>query len=154
MTGTNEQDEDATVTRDARITSGAERMRRSRERRRQGEAIVTIKVGQGVIADLTALGWLPETDLRDKSAIARALTELAERVIWSHVTPSTGSQGQICFTCGLQGTTVDTLISLGWLQADSAGEVDAIAKAFRRFAGRALDLARRGVLDLWNIRRR
>ena len=107
---------------DARIIiSGAERMRRSKERCRQGEAIATIKV---------------------------------ERATWAHVTPFTGSQGQICFTCGLQGTTVDTLISLGWPQADSAGDVDAIARAFRRFAGRALDLARRGVLDLWSIWRR
>jgi hypothetical protein len=130
------------------------RMRRSRARRQRGEAIVTLEVVSGVIADLMALGWLPETDHGEKSAIARALNDLVERAIWARVTPSTGSQSQICFTCGLQGTTVDALISLGWLQADCAGDVDAIAKAFRRFAGRALDVARRGALDLWNIRRR
>jgi hypothetical protein len=155
MNGTKQQDGDAIVTGDARIiTSGAERMRRSRERRRRGKAIVTLEVMQGVIADLIALGWLPETDHGDKSAVACAVIDLVERAIWAHITPYTGSQSQICFTCGLQGTTVDALISLGWLQADCAGDIDAIAKAFRRFAGRALDVARRGAFDLWNIRRR
>jgi hypothetical protein len=130
------------------------RMRRLRERRRQGDVMVSLEVGPNMTADLADLGWLAEPDHVDKGAIARALNDLVERAIWAHVTPSTGSQSQICFTCGLQGTTVEALISLGWLQADCAGDVDAIAKAFRRFAGRALDVARRGALDLWNIRRR
>jgi hypothetical protein len=127
---------------------------RRESRRRRGDAIVTLEVVSDVIADLIALGWLPETDHGDKRAIARALNDLVERAIWAHVSPSTGSQGQICFTCDLKGTTVDALISLGWLQADRAGDVDAIAKAFRSFVGRALDLARHGALDLWNVRRR
>jgi hypothetical protein len=130
------------------------RMRRSRARRRQGNVIVNLEIGPDATADLVTLGWLTAPDRGNKDALARALTHLIERAIWAHVTSSTGSQGQVCFTCGLQGTTVDALISLGWLQADCAGDVDAIAKAFRRFAGRALDVARRGALDLWNIRRR
>jgi hypothetical protein len=55
---------------------------------------------------------------------------------------------------GLIGaTTIDTLISLGWLPPERADDINEIAKAFRRFAGRALDVARRDTLEPWNIRR-
>jgi hypothetical protein len=132
----------------------ANRMRRSRERRRRGEAIITLEVGPAMIAGLVALGWLPESNKVDKGAIARALTELAERALWANVTPSAGSQGQVCFACDLRASTIDTLISLGWLPTEHADDINAIAKAFRRFAGRALDVARSGTLALWNFRRR
>jgi len=132
----------------------ANRMRRSRARRRRGETIVPLEVGPDLISNLVALGWLPEDDKGDKSAIARALTQLAERALWANVTPAAGSLGYVCFACDLKGTTVDTLASLGWLPAEHADDINEIAKAFRRFAGRALDVARGGALDLWNIRRR
>jgi hypothetical protein len=132
----------------------ATRMRRSRARRRRGETIVTLEVGSALISGLVALGWLPEDDKVDKGAIASALTQLAERALWANVTPSVGSQGYVCFACDLRATTVDTLINLQWLPAEHAGDINEIAKAFRRFAGRALDVARRGMLDLWNIRTR
>jgi len=130
------------------------RVRRARERRQRGEAIVTLEIGSGVRAGLIALGWLPEPDNADKGAIARALIQIVERAIQAHVIPSTGLQSQICFVCDLQPTTIDTLISLGWLPGEFAGDFAAIVKAFRRFAGRALDVALRGELDLWNLRRR
>jgi hypothetical protein len=129
-------------------------MRRSRARRRRGETIVTLEVGPALISGLVALGWLPEDDKVDKWTVAHALTRLAERALWADVTPSAGSQGYVCFACDLRVSTVDTLISLGWLPAEHAGDINEIAKAFRRFAGRALDVARRGTLDLWNIQRR
>jgi hypothetical protein len=47
----------------------ANRMRRSRERRRRGEAIITLEVGPAMIAGLVALGWLPESNKVDKGAM-------------------------------------------------------------------------------------
>ena len=71
----------------------ANRMRRSRERRRRGEALVNLEVGPDMISGLVALGWLPEDERDDKGAVAHALTQLAERALWANVTPSAGSQG-------------------------------------------------------------
>jgi hypothetical protein len=99
-----------------------------------------------MIAGLVSRGWLPEGDKVDKGAIARALTQLAERAVWANVTPSAGSQGYVCFPCSLQATAVDTLISLRWLSAEHADDINEIAKAFRGFARLALELSRRGTL--------
>lgn len=49
------------------------RMRRSRERRRQGGVMVRLEVASAATADLVALGWLLEPDRGDKDALARAL---------------------------------------------------------------------------------
>jgi len=138
------------------LSPEASRMRWSRARRLRGETVLTLEVGPDLISGLVALGWLPEDDKVDKAAIARSLTQLAERALWANVAPSSGDQGYVCFACDLKGTTVDTLASLGlgWLPAEHADDINEIAKAFRRFAGRGLDVARRGTLDLWNIRRR
>jgi hypothetical protein len=136
-------------------SSAASRMQQMRARRREGEAIVALKVEPNVIAALSALGWLRENDHRVKGAIARALTDFVERAIWAQVSPSTGSQGQICFVSELQTNVIDTLIALRWLPVDCGGDLDAIVKAFHLFVDRALEVARRGGggLDLWNIPR-
>lgn len=136
------------------LSPEASRMRWSRARRLRGETVLTLEVGPDLISGLVALGWLHEDDTVDKGAIARSLIQLAERALWANVTPSAGSEGYVCFACDLKGTTVDTLASLGWLPAEHADDINEIAKAFRRFAGRALDVARGGALELWNIRRR
>jgi len=125
----------------------ASRMRRSRARRQRGETVLTLEVGPDLISGLIARGWLPEGDKVDKGAIARALTQLAERALWANVTPSAGSQGQVCFVCDLRTSTIDTLIDLGWLPIEYARDINKIAKAFRHFAGRALDIARRDTLE-------
>ena len=116
---------------------------------------MALKVEPNVIAALSALGWLRENDHRVKGAIARALTDFVERAIWAQVSPSTGSQGQICFVSELQTNVIDTLIALRWLPVDCGGDLDAIVKAFHLFVDRALEVARRGGggLDLWNIPR-
>jgi hypothetical protein len=144
-TGTEEQGGDVVVTGDARvITSGAERKRRSRERRRQGNVFVSLEVGPNATADLIALGWLAVPDRGNKTAIARALTDLVERAIRSLVTPPTGSHHQLGFMCTIQRSTIETLVSFGWLPADQQDDLSAIAKAFRRLAGRALAVACNG----------
>jgi hypothetical protein len=107
-----------------------------------------------MISGLVALGWLSEGDSADKGAIARALTQLAERALRVNVTPSAGSQGHVCFPCSLQATTLDTLIDLGWLAAEHASNINEIVNAFRRFAGWALDIARRDTLETqWSGKR-
>jgi hypothetical protein len=145
MTGTVEQDGDAIAKDgDARIiTSGAERMRRSRGRRRQGEAITSLGVGPSVIAALITLGWLPGPDHDDKDALAQALIELIERAIELRVTPTMASEeGKVCFMCELKPSTIETLIHLGWIRADQQHDLAAIVTGFRRFAGRSLEIAR------------
>ena len=120
------------------LSPEASRMRRSRARRRRGEAVLTLEVGTDLISDLVALGWLSEGERDDKGAVARALSQLAERALRVNVTPSAGSQGYVCFACDLKATTVDTLISLGWLPAEDANDINEIGKAFRHFAGRVM----------------
>jgi hypothetical protein len=150
MTETEEQDEHATVTGDARITSGAERMRRSRERRRQGSVIVNLEIEQGAIAHFVALGWLPAPDC-DKDALTHALIDLIERAIEVRVTPAPSSQGKVSFMLEIQHGTTDTLVNFGWLPADQRDDLSAIVKAFRRFAGRSLAVARNSGPDRWYI---
>ena len=87
----------------------------------------------------------------DKSAIIRALIDLYDRAIQARVTPSTGSQGQLCFMCDIHRNTIETLVTLGWLAADQQNDIGTIVKAFRRFAGRALVVARTGGPDRWYI---
>jgi hypothetical protein len=88
MTRTEDQDGNAIVTDDARIiTPGAERMRLSRERRRQGDVMVSLKVGPNMTANLAELGWTPTSDRIDKDTIARALAELIDHAIKMRVTP-------------------------------------------------------------------
>jgi hypothetical protein len=98
-------------------------MRRSRARRWRGEAIIALEVGPALIAGLVALGWLSEDDKVDKGAIARALTQLAERALWANVTPAAGSQGQVCFACDLRDSSIHTLIDIGWLPTEHARRV-------------------------------
>src|SRR3984893_4112769 len=57
-------------------SSAALRMRRSRDRRRQGDVIVSLDVGPKVTADLVELGWLPAHDC-DKDPLPGMRTVLA-----------------------------------------------------------------------------
>jgi len=123
------------------------RMRRLRERHRQGDVIVSLDVESGAIAALVALGWLPEPGQGNKGAVTRALIDLYDRAIQARVTPSTGSHDQLGFMCTIQRSTIETLVALGWLHADQRDDFAAIVKAFRRFAGRALAVARNGGRD-------
>jgi hypothetical protein len=61
------------------LSAGALRMRRSRERRRQGHVKVSLEVASGATTDLVALGWLTSTARVDKDALAGALVGLVER---------------------------------------------------------------------------
>jgi hypothetical protein len=132
-------------------SSAALRMRRSRERRRQGDMVVSLAVGPSATADLVDLGWLPAPDRGDKDELTRALTELLERAIRARVTPSTGSEEGKGFFCEIKSSTTDTLVNFGWLPADQRDDLSAIVKAFRRFAGRSLAVARNSGPDRWYI---
>jgi len=133
------------------MSSAALRMRRARERRRQGDVIVSVEVGPKVTADLTELGWLPAPDC-DKGALSHALIDLIERAIRARVSPSTGSEeGKVCFFCEIKRSTIDTLVELGWLRADRQVDLGAIVTGFRHFAGRAFADARNGGFDRWYI---
>ena len=123
------------------LSAGAERMRRTRSRRRQGHAIVSFEVSSSVVGALIALGWLPEPDRANKAAITRALIDLYGRAIQARVTPAMGVQDH-CFMCTIQRSTIETLVSLGWLRADDQDDLAAIVKGFRGFAARALAVAR------------
>ena len=112
-------------------SAAALRMRRSRERRRQGDVIVSLEVGPNMTADLVDLGWLPAPDHGDKNAVTRALIKLFERAIQAQVTQSTGLE-QICFLCEIKRSTIETLVELGWLKArQSRGDQDCFP-TFRR----------------------
>ena len=132
-------------------SSATLRMRRSRDRRRQGDAIVSLELRPKVTADLVGLGWLPVPGCGDKDALTSALIELVERAIELRVTPALSSQGNVSFMLEIQRGTTDTLVNFGWLPADQQDDLSAIAKAFRRFAGRALAVARNCGLDRWYI---
>jgi hypothetical protein len=121
----------------------AVRMRRTRERRRQGDVIVSVEVGPKVTADLVELGWL-EHDCGDKDTLTRALTELVERAIEVRVTRALSSPGKVSFMLEVQHSIIETLIALRWLRADQRDDLTAIVTAFRRFVGRWLDIARNG----------
>ena len=109
-------------------SSAALRMRRSRDRRRQGDVIVSLDV--------------PAPDC-DKDARSHALIDLIDRAIRARVTPSAGSEeGKVCFFCEIKRSTIDTLVELGWLRAERRDDLAAIVTAFRCFVGRSLDVAR------------
>jgi hypothetical protein len=64
------------------VTSrGAERTRKSRERRKRGGALIEFEVVGTALERLIELGWLPANDRGDKGAITTALIELADRAL-------------------------------------------------------------------------
>ena len=60
---------------------GAERTRRSRERRKRGGVLIEFEIVGSALDQLIALGWLPANGRGDKSAITSALIELADRAL-------------------------------------------------------------------------
>jgi hypothetical protein len=89
-------------------SAAAVRMRESRERRRQGDVIVSLKLGSSEISDLAALGWMPVAGGGDKDALCRALTALIGQVIGLRVTPSTTASESTRFEpfCATAGPSV------------------------------------------------
>ena len=60
---------------------GAERTRRSRERRRRGGVLIEFEVVGTALERLIELDWLPANSRNNKSAITNALIELADRAL-------------------------------------------------------------------------
>ena len=59
--------------------------------------------------------------------------------------------GKTVISLELSGSTIETLVALGWLPESEQNDISKIVVAFRRFAGRALAVARHGGLDRWYI---
>jgi hypothetical protein len=114
---------------------------------RHGDVNVSFEVGAGATAELVALGWLPASGCDNKEALTRALVDLIKRAIELRVTVATGSEGKVSFVCDIRCSTIETLVALRWLRADQRDDLPAIVIAFRRFAGRSLDIARYGGAD-------
>jgi len=127
------------------LSPGAERMRRLRQRRRNGDVIVTLQVGQDAAADLAASGWLPERHLGDRGAIMRALINLYRRAIQVRLTPSADPQGRLSFMCELDLGEISGLVQLRWLQGSQQDDRAAVENAFRRFVRYALNATRNTV---------
>jgi hypothetical protein len=109
-------------------SAAAARMRKSRERRRHGDAIVSLKVGSSDISDLVALGWMPATDPADKDDLCGVLIELIRQAITLRVTPSTtaleGARfAPLCATAGPTVTGCDEALSPGLGTSAEPGEV-------------------------------
>jgi len=75
------------------LSLSALRMRKCRERRRQGDVMVTLKVGPNITDGLTELGWLPSAGRLDKGTVALALAGLIDQAITMRVTLSTAIKG-------------------------------------------------------------
>jgi hypothetical protein len=116
-------------------------MQRSRERRRQGDRVVNLEVGSGVISDLVALGWLADgPDRGEKDALHRALRRFIERAIEWRITPSAGTSGKLGFFAEIPAATIERLISNGWVTADQRDDPGAIVAALRRFVGGVFEI--------------
>jgi hypothetical protein len=71
---------EATMKRDAKHEAAAERMRRTRQRRRDGLRFVGIDVRDSEVAELVRRGLLATDEQDDPGAIAEALCELLDQV--------------------------------------------------------------------------
>ena len=105
-------------------SAAAVRMRQSRERRRQGEVVVSLKLESSEISDLVALGWMPATAPADKDALCGALIELIEQAITLRVTRSTTpSEGTHFAPSCATVTGCDEALSPGLGTSAEPGEV-------------------------------
>ena len=68
-------------------TPGAERTRKSRERRRRGGVLIEFEVVGTALDRLVTLGWLDDNGRGDKGAITTALIELADRALALRLKP-------------------------------------------------------------------
>ncbi len=110
------------------LSAAAARMRKYRERRRQGETIVSLKLGLSDISDLAALDWMPAVVRTDKNALCGALIELIEQAIALRITPTTTtSEGTrfapLCATAGPTITECDEALSPRVRTSAEPGEV-------------------------------
>ena len=117
------------------------RMRRSRERRRQGDAIVSLELKPKVSG---RPGLAARTRLRQGSPHACADRSYRAGDPGSCEPIDGLGGGKVCFFCEIKRSTIDTLVELRWLRADQPDDLAAIVTAFRRFVGRWLDIARNG----------
>jgi len=71
------------MTEDAPSATSTERMRQSRQRRKDGGVLVTIDLDAASVARLIALGWLREGWQRDRAAVSAAFAAFTGHVLRS-----------------------------------------------------------------------
>jgi hypothetical protein len=71
------------MTEGAPSATSTERMRQSRQRRKDGRILVTIDLNAASISRLIALRWLPEDRQRDRAAVSVALAAFTGHVLRS-----------------------------------------------------------------------
>jgi hypothetical protein len=95
------------------MSDAAERMRRSRKRRRDGQRCVTVVVLDREIAALVTHGLLDPVARNDRHAIAAALGKLLDQLppeCWDARLASSG-----LVSLKLNSSFIDHLVTLGWL---------------------------------------
>jgi hypothetical protein len=65
----------------------AERMRRARNRKRQGAAMVNFLIGADAVRSLIELGWLVPERRGDRDAVRSAVIQLAARALALRIRP-------------------------------------------------------------------
>jgi len=116
------------------------RMRRARERRRRGDIIVNLQVPKPVISQLAALGWLDAKYGDEGEILTHAVAELVKQAIKLRVTPRASSHGRVIFLAEIPPSTVERLVDHGWVRRDHQHDSAAIATAYSRFAGGAIEV--------------
>jgi hypothetical protein len=125
-------------------SSAALRMRRHRERRRNGMRCMTIELRETEVTGLIRKGMLKEDARNEIRAIRNALEDRRATV------PSSAAlrmrrhrerrrNGMRCMTIELRETEVTALIRKGLLTDDARNEIRAIRNALYRFLDRTLN---------------
>ena len=66
----------------APLSPSTERMRRHRERTKQGSVFVRFEMAPAAIDRLISLGWLKSESRRDPRAVTSALIEFGTQALW------------------------------------------------------------------------
>lgn len=121
------------------MTAAAERMRRSRARRRGGMRVIPFEVRTAEVEALVRAGLLDPARRDDRNAIAAALGKLMDQLppeCWD--APLAGS-GLVSFK--LNPGFVDHLVTLGWIPTTTPRDRDTIKAGLVGFIQRASALS-------------
>jgi hypothetical protein len=123
-----------------RPSPSAERMRVSRQRRRDGLRCVPLEVRDEEIEALVKAGLLASDARNDRTAIAAAMGRLLDRLPperWTQL-----AYNPELVSLDLAPEFIDHLASLGWLSPTAARDNRALREGFVRFTDRANALSK------------